>query len=239
MTHHTPVRPRDPVSFLTGRLSKGPRPEGISLPGGEGKFTTDGSVQFWPGNTFVCHAAEGPSHDTIRALQEEIRLSRFSRLFAFLPPSSFHMTVFQGMSPLRPEDFNLPHRDAATARMLEATEAVAFAEERVVTMTDLFAAHSITVTGADAEGEATLRDARVKLREATGILPAGFETYVFHITLAYLVDWVTEPTARALADFSEDLRARYTPELAAIRLGAVEFCNFDTMHHFEPVRRMV
>lgn len=90
---------KDPIAFATGRLSGQMLPDGISLPARGGKFATDGSVQVWPGNTFVCHVQTGASLDALRALQEEVKLSRFARLFAFLPPSSFHMTVFQGRSP--------------------------------------------------------------------------------------------------------------------------------------------
>jgi len=242
----TPARP-DPIAFLTGRLSDAPRPAGISQPGAGGKFATDGSVQVWPGNTFICHVRpDSAAHDAIRALQEEVKMSRFARLFTFLPPSSFHMTVFQGCSPSMTGTRPLPRgaapgmqRDVLSALILDAVQDVSFDPAPHARMTDLFCGKSLTVTGAGPEGDAPLRAMRETLRTATGITRADFDTYVFHITLAYLIDWLTEPTAHALAEFSADLSGRYSPELSDIPLGPVEFCNFETMHHFEPLKALV
>ncbi len=230
---------RDPIAYATGRLSRHVLPNGISLPAAGGKFATDGSVQVWPGNTFVCHVQSGASLDALRALQEEVKLSRFARLFTFLPPSSFHMTVFQGRSPGSAADYDLAQRDRHSETLLDATRGLAFAADRTVRMVDLFCAHSLTVRGLDGETETALRQARRDLRERTGIQSDDFETYMFHITLGYLLDWVTETTARALAEFSHDLQSRHALGLAKIDLGPVAFCNFDTMHHFHPLRQMV
>lgn len=230
---------KDPIAFATGRLSGQMLPDGILLPARGGKFATDGSVQVWPGNTFVCHVQTGASLDALRALQEEVKLSRFARLFAFLPPSSFHMTVFQGRSPRSAADYDLAQRDRHSETLLDATQGLAFAADRKARMVDLFCAHSVTLRGLDEATETALRQARRDLKARTGIESDDFDSYAFHITLGYLLDWVTEPTARALAEFSHDLRIRHAPLLAEINLGPVEFCNFDTMHHFHPLRQML
>ena len=49
-----PSRPNE-IDYLTGRLWDAPFPPWVSLEGRGGKFTTDGRVQIWPGNTFICH----------------------------------------------------------------------------------------------------------------------------------------------------------------------------------------
>lgn len=95
-THRRPEQ----IIHLTGRSSPRDRPDGISLPGAGGKFAKNGSVQLWPGNAFVRHVAPGPSLETVRALQEELRMSGFAPFFTFLPMQSFHMMVFQGLSPM-------------------------------------------------------------------------------------------------------------------------------------------
>lgn len=229
----------EPIAYLTGRLSSRNRPEGISLPGAGGKFATDGSVQTWPGNTFVRHVAPGPSLEAVRALQEDLRLSRFAPFFAHLPVPSMHMTVFQGLSPTQPADFDRIRRDDQTALMMQRLGGIAFPPKRHVRCHGLFAAHSLTVIGVDRETEAALRQERVALRDATGLRPADFETYVFHITLGYPLEWLTEGTARALVEFSDALFARHAAALQVIELGPNAFCSFDTMHHFEPLRPLV
>lgn len=239
MTETANQRRPEPVSHLTGRTSSRDRPEGISLPGAGGKFGTDGSVQFWPGNTFVRHVASGPSLDAIRALQEELRMSRFGPFFTYLPVPSMHMTVFQGISPAHPAEFDRDHRDRQTAGIMGMLDGIAFPPERHVRCVGLFAAHSLTVTGAGPETEIALRQERQVLRDATSLRPADFETYVFHITLGYQREWLSEGTALALVAFSNALFARHQASLQAIELGPNAFCSFDTMHHFEPLRPLV
>lgn len=238
----TPHRP-DPIAYLTGRLSETPRPPGISLPGGGGKFFSDGAVQPWPGNTFICHIDPGSiAFSAIRRIQEEIKMSRFARFYTFLPPSSFHMTVFQGISPVTPPGRGWPddlptdlERDDVTREIIRRVQSAEVSPVHVVRVTDVFAGHSLTATGANADEEASLRAARVSLRQATGMRQADFDAYVFHISLAYLIDWVSESVARDIVAFSADLTTRLCPEIGDIALGPIEFCTFNDMHHFEPV----
>ncbi|MFK7859657.1 MAG: DUF1868 domain-containing protein [Granulosicoccus sp.] len=235
------------VNFLTGKLSREPWPSGIALPGEGGKFLSDGTLQVWPGNTFVCHVdAQSPAHDELRALQEEIKMSRFASFFTFLPPSSFHMTVFEGISPGVNNPACLPtgakpgmSRDELSANMLEKLADVKLEPSQSVEIVSLFCGLGLRVRRVGEQHDAPLRHARERLRTATGINPPRFEEYMFHISLAYLLQWLTEPTAAALVEFSNELAGRYAQKLSAIPLGPVEFCNFESMHHFEPLKRLV
>jgi hypothetical protein len=237
-----PSRPNE-IEHLTGRLSNLARPPGISLLNGGGKFTPDGAVQQWPGNTFICHI-DRRSHafEAIRALQEEVKMSVFNRFFTFLPPPSFHMTVYQGLSPDTkpgsgwPADIpeGLP-REEVNALLLERLNRVALPASYKIKVDGLFAGYSLTVSGADEGQERALRQTRIALRHATGISFKDFDSYVFHITMAYLIDWLSEGTAKELADYSSEIGRQFLSGIASIALGPVEFCNFDTMHNFEVV----
>lgn len=240
-----PERP-DTVTFLTGKASDRIRPGGIGLPGEGEKFLTDGSVQRWAGNTFLCHVPDGAAKDAMRAMQEDMKKSAFARFYTFLPASSFHMTVFQGISPSGEGFEELPEgadalwdRDAVTALMLSQVRGVKLPQAQRVRMVRFYAGVGLTLTGADDAAEVSLRASRARLRDATGITHApNFDTYVFHITFAYLLDWVTEKTAQEIAAFCQELTDQYVLALEDVELGPVEFCNFDTMHHFEPVLRL-
>ncbi|MEM0938091.1 MAG: DUF1868 domain-containing protein [Pseudomonadota bacterium] len=240
-----PQRPNE-IEYLTGRLSGALRPSGVTLPGGGGKFATDGTVMVWPGNTFVCHVPRGTqAYNAILAVQDALKMSPYQRFYTFLPAPSFHMTLFQGISPGNRPGYGWPDgvaegtpRAAVTEEMLRRVATLDLPERYRVKVDDLFAGHSLTVSGADAAAEQELRRARVALRDATGIAFADFDTYVFHITLGYLVDWVSEATACAIAELSAELSAHYAAEIGIIEFGPVEFCTFETMHHFETLRRI-
>ena len=236
----------DEFKLLTGRGTRLLRPPGISLLNGGGKFTPDGAVQHWPGNTFVCHIdPASTAYQAIRALQEEVKKSPFNRFFTFLPPPSFHMTVYQGLSPGMTPDSGWPQgiptgqsRDEVTAAMLERLDRVSLPASYKIKVDRLFAGYSLKVSGADDLEERALRYARAALRDATGISFADFDDYVFHITMAYLIDWLSDGTAQELIDFSAEIGARFLNEIGPIDLGPVEFCNFETMHHFEVFRTL-
>ena len=234
----------DELDYLTGCLSGAVRPPSISLPHGGGKFTPDGSVQIWPGNTFICHIDRASdSYRLILELQEEIKKSPFNRFFTFLPPPSFHMTVFQGVSlndkPVTVWPEGVPKglsRDEVSGLMLKRVDGLDLPASYKIKVDGLFAGHSLTVVGADATQEDALRQTRLALRDATGITFTDFEDYVFHITMAYLIDWLSEKTAKELVAFNAEIGGRFREALGVIDLGPVEFCNFDSMHHFEPKR---
>ena len=231
------------IDFLTGRLSDRARPPGIEPPNGGGKFTPDGAVQIWPGNTFICHIDRvSTAYEAIRELQEEVKKSVFNRFFTFLPPPSFHMTVYQGLAPGMSAGLGWPpdlpeelKRDEITAELLNRLAPLELPKSYRVKVEGLFCGYSLTMVGADADEEAALRETRVDLRDATGIQFADFNEYVFHITMAYLVDWLSDKTAHDLVEFSDELENRFRNVIGTIELGAVEFCNFESMHHFEPV----
>ncbi|KAJ2897746.1 hypothetical protein MKZ38_004422 [Zalerion maritima] len=101
-------------------LSPLPYPPGVGPPG-KGKFSPSGSVQSFPGNTIICHLpppSESRWHS--RLLKLNARLSAFlepdasleesasnfddpkspqqqAPLYALLPPSSYHITLFEGV----------------------------------------------------------------------------------------------------------------------------------------------
>jgi len=232
----------DQIDYLTGHGSDRPYPPGVGLPGTGEKFTTDGRPETWAGNTFVSHvppATEG--YAALLDVQEAMKTSRFSTLIAWLPAPSFHMTVFQGMSPGKAGTSDWPEGLAPDADRAEGTDHLRARTQALrlpivpVRARRLFGGFSVVLEGADGAAEAALRDARVRLREAIGMRPADFDDYVFHITLGYPLAWLSPALARDLVAFSAETFARAEPRLQAIGLGPCQLCEFDTMHHFEPV----
>lgn len=234
------VARRDPIEMLTGAKRSSLYPGGIGLPGSGEKFLTDGSVQTWSGNTFICHIDRtSSSFAAIQELQERIKKSQYAQFYTFLPPPSFHMTIFQGYSPGDPMPDGINDElslEALTSLFMQRTEKLELPDKIRICATDLYTAHSLTVCGANAEQEQQMRTIRSALRDATGIQPEKFDSYVFHISLAYLLHWVSEGLAKEIVDYSNQLFKDYQAELSDIELGPIEFCTFDTMHHFQPLK---
>lgn len=237
----------DPIDLLTGRLSDLPAPRAITEPGQGGKFAPDGSVQQWPGNTFICHIAPGSAqHGALCAMQEEMKAGPVGAFFTWLPPASFHMTVFQGISPddpVWPEGLDCEldcelDCDAVTKALVPKVRSLSLPQRLAPAARGLYAGHSVTLEGKDAAAEARLRATRQALRDATGINPHGFDVYTFHITLGYPLRWLNEAEAQKVCAASDVAFAAHRHALAEIPLGPVEFCTFENMHHFEPVLRL-
>lgn len=215
-----PTFPPEPIAYLTGcRNGAGAIPPDISSPGSGGKLTAEGQLLIWPGNTMICHIdPESDAHAALVDIQEGLKAGPRAGCLTVLPAASLHMTVFR-----------------VTRVLLDRLDGIGLPESRRIRATEVFCRHSMTVDGVDTD-ELGLRDTRAQLREVTGIDPAGVERYTFHITLAYLLRWLGEDEAREVIALSEAPFAEHGPRLQDIRLGRIEFFNFEHMHHFEPLR---
>jgi len=240
----TQFRP-DPIAHMTGALRDTALPREITPPGGGGKFTTGGQILPWAGNTMICHIDPlSDAHAALIDIQHALKAGPSAGSFAFLPPSSLHMTVFQGISGPGSEEGNWPagvpagtDRDTVSSILLSRLDGIDLPATRRIRALDIFAGHSMTVDGVGAD-EDGLRDTRRRLKAATGMSQAGFDTYTFHITLAYQLRWLSETEAQGIEALTASIFAEHGPRLQAIDLGRVEFCNFEDMFHFEPLRHL-
>lgn len=241
-----PTRVEPPADLWLSRLiadgKENPLPPSIRPRGEGGKFTTKGAVEPYPGNTFICHIDKAsPEFALLCELQDGLKALPAANHFTFLPKSSLHMTVFCGVSgvPLTtdgwPEGLSseLP-LSALNTRFRAAIAPVRGFSGVTVRADHLKAGYSIHAEPADRESFDALWRMRDLLRDATGLIRDDHDTYQFHISFGYRIKHMS----RAMA---EDHIARVgvlfdavRDKLQAIRLGPVEFCTFETMHHFEP-----
>jgi hypothetical protein len=228
------------LAYLTGQDADGPAPAAVGQ-----KFTPDGQVLPYPGNTFICHIPAGAAHDALAAAAERLRSGPVAGAFAFLPPSSYHMTVFEGVTdrdrqagrwpdwidPSAPVEF-------ATSAFLPRVRGLALPPAVTIRPSGLFGGFSVRVDGATDPDRAALRQAREALRAATGIRRADFDSYGFHITLAYLLRWLTPDEAERVLDLSDAAAAGLAAAAPVIPLGGVDFCTFPDMRSFPLVARL-
>lgn len=235
------------MQHLTGANSTAPRPESITLPGEGGKFDFDGRVMDHPGNTFLCHI--DPDSVFFRAACDYHDALTSDPLAAscltFLPKSSLHMTVFNGISgsPLGADGWP---RDIVAGSDL-ATITAAFQDRLAgfdgpqgfrVRLAGFHKPGGLTVLSDGAGEETKLRGVRRDLERLTGLCRGDVDSYRFHVSLAYQLRWLDPSEASELIDRIERFYARHLAGLDSLTLGPVEFCVFRDMHHFETVARL-
>lgn len=231
----------DPVAVLSGLGRTEPRP-----PGGVDKFDDAGRVRRTPGLTTLCHIDRGsPAHAALTGAQARLRAGPHAGAFSFLPPDSFHMTVWDGVIDYRRQPGEWPAHlpldtpmDAVEAHFDARLRGLEAPARITVRATGIWGGFTVPVTGADAAEETALRALRDRLAERAGLRRTNHESYRFHITLAYPVRWISESAAHEVVALSEAAFAAVAGRLAGIRLGPVEFCRFETMHRFDPIRRL-
>jgi len=225
----------DALSHLTGRADQGEAPFAVGR-----KFDASGQPLECAGNTLLCHVDE--TSDVFRALstaQNALKTCAYAQAFSFLPPRSFHMTIFEGVIDYARDESRWPSGlsnketvHAATHFLSSRLEGLDIPQRFQLKPTSLRGGVSLRLSGANALEEAKLAMARDDLQRATGIVRPDHASYVFHITLAYLIHWLPLSVARAVQALADEIYAIHLSD-CIFDLGPVEFCTFETMHHFE------
>lgn len=235
----TPENHAAMLDSVTGRQSRQPCPAAIGQ-----KFTATGDVLPFAGNTFICHI--NPTSDEFRVLGQAQAMLRDGApvgAYTYLPLASLHMTVFEGVC----DAFRTPDKwprnleptlpvDAVTLAFLPRLAGLPLPGRFTIAPVELYCGIALNVAGATPQDTADLWFARNLLREATGIQTDSFATYQFHISLAYLCRFLTEGEALAMQDLSNQVLAMLQRDAATITLGPIEFCRFNDMHGFVPVK---
>jgi hypothetical protein len=209
------------------------------------KFTGEGRVLGYAGNTFLCHIPPGPAHQALTHAAERLRAGPLAGAFAFLPPASYHMTVFEGVTDKDRSQGRWPawidptaSVDAVTTGLLPKLAQLNLPAKTSIRPTALFGGFSLRVEGATDADNAALRQARETLRRATGICRPDFADYTFHVTLAYLLRWLTPDEAESVMCLSDEVAAALAADAPQINLGGIEFCGFADMHAFPLIARL-
>eukprot|EP00026_Physarum_polycephalum_P007835 Phypoly_transcript_07904.p1 GENE.Phypoly_transcript_07904~~Phypoly_transcript_07904.p1 ORF type:complete len:162 (+),score=39.11 Phypoly_transcript_07904:1048-1533(+) len=84
----------------------------------------------------------------------------------------------------------------------------------------------------DAEEERKLRLLRDRLSQATHIRAADHDTYFFHVTLAYMIDWLTPEEHASFNKMHTEWHTKLAEKFPVIELGRPEFCILKDMFAF-------
>jgi len=227
------------LDYLSGALTGGAQPDAIGK-----KFAADGTVLTDPGCTTICHVdPSSPAFAALTRAQEALKAGPFAKDFAFLPPASFHMTIFDAFIESGRSRERVPAHlpeEATVNEIIEDASArvedLVIAQEFQARPVGIFGGFSVSMTGKNAAAEQLLRKTRDQLSDTLKIRKSDHDAYRFHITLAYNLRWFQPYEALQIIALSDQVGRHLVEEIEFIDLGPVEFCSFETMHHFEPLK---
>ena len=231
---------KDTLAYLTGRQEAGAAPVSIGR-----KFDAAGRVLPCAGNTMLCHVdPKSEAFEALSAAQSAMKSGKFAQAFAFLPPASLHMTIFEGVIDYARTADRWPGHIPLDASVAAVTDDVLQRLNRIrvprafqVKPTRLFGGFSVLMSGANSAAEAQLRSTRDQLRLATNLILPDHGSYSFHISFGYLLRWLADEDARRLQDHADAVFAEFLRPLQ-FTLGPVEFCRFNDMYRFEALARL-
>jgi hypothetical protein len=215
------------------------------------KFGRDGHVLPLPGNTLVCHlaqqGAEATCFNALLDIYREAPAHAFMHKVTLTPPSSYHMTVFGAATGsdrcagLWPADLQLDapmpvcHRLIAS-KLREFRLDCALPFRLRVDLSEPEADHlplRIRLLPVDDAENKKLRSLRDRLSQALSIRGDDHDTYEFHITLGYLIRWLTSEENTTFRIEMKRWRETVAKRCPVIELGSPEFCTFEDMFAFE------
>lgn len=219
-----------------------PRPKYPS--GVPDKFDPDGNVQHFPGNTIICHLSNSTDlYSSLLVLYERLEQRPLSHLYALLPPSSWHMTVFEGADDHRRKPGYWPSNLAMDVPIEECTALF----EKELSIFDLQTAlpYHLSIVGFNAlksgialhiephtADNTALRGLRDRLTGVLKIRQPNHDSYGFHMSLGYLLRYLTDDQKKELQSLLDD---HFKDMPKEIELGPPEFCRFEDMFAYEPL----
>ncbi|ACT08381.1 Domain of unknown function DUF1868 [Dickeya chrysanthemi Ech1591] len=212
-----------------------------------GKFNPDGSVRRFPGNTIISHIPLGSAaSNALMTVRDTLKQQDFSHCLTFTPPSSYHMTVFEGVTESKrrlpfwpaglPTDAPLQICTDYLARKLTEFSLQASLPFKM-RITEFNAQRdsgaTIRLTPLDDNEERKLRTLRDRLSERLAIRAPDHDTYGFHVTLGYLTRWMTEEESQAYLKTQQACLRYLQQQVPVLELGVPEFCAFNDMFAFD------
>lgn len=214
------------------------------------KFTADGRVKPFAGNTIVCHLpqqGEGqPVFDHFLDIYRELPAHGFTRKITALPPSSYHMTIFGGANDsvrkpgLWPKDLPLDLPLAECDRILgDRLRNARFDVTAPIRMRidDREPPHHtepllIDLVPVDEAENRRLRQMRDEISTLLGIRAPNHDRYQFHITLAYQVAWFNATEQQEYEATCLRWRQGLRRQVPLVTFGPPEYCTLKDMFAF-------
>lgn len=205
------------------------------------KFHPDGSLRYFPGNTIVSMTLDEPTYSELVWAQDEFKRLPFASKFSFLPPSSFHMTVFELLcdqvrepaywSNLIPLDAPLEETDTVFRTLLEDVNFPDRIEMQPIGP-GLGLSILIRLRPANDANADLLQAFRDAVADKAGVRFPNHDSYRYHITLAYNIEHLSEEEKAAFELVAQQVNDRIQTTLSTIVLKGPKFVKFHDMGDF-------
>lgn len=213
------------------------------------KFSPSGETLPYPGNTIIAHLPHGtPFHLELQNLLASLKKHDMAPAFAFLPPSSWHVTLYEGVTDqirLRrsyPGDMSMDsslkachvHVASRLADFAHELGTTGVGEMKVVGLEPVVDGLGLTLQTTDIGQETRLRSLRDCLSTRLKMRHPGHATYSWHMALAYTLRHLSEGEKGTIEAI---LRAwiKKSGACQSFVLGTPEFCVYDNMCEFRRV----
>ena len=210
------------------------------------KFHKDGKAREFLGNTVICPVpSHSPTMETLLKLRAAVLEEPWHKKMAMLPPSSYHMTVFELVcdqvrdaahwTSLLPLDATMEETDERFSQIWETLPAppkfsICF------DYLDIKDYITMRLKPSDNEANQIIRNYRDQLSKAFGLRSPNHESYFFHISMAYAVRRLTNEDLERAAGFVSDWKEKLEESLSTIDLQPARLTFFNDMTHFAKKR---
>ncbi len=207
------------------------------------KFYPDGRVRSFPGISLISFISLDMSqYRLLTSFQDDLKRQAFAGNFAFLPPSSFHMTVTdllceqvrlaEHWSDKLPLD--MPFN--ATQRQMMEWLSGAILPRTFNMRFDMLMDYEVTVKPfllpADFATDDYLRDLRKTVSSITGITHPNHDLYRFHISLAYQIIEMDDLVMDTFLTFLTSWEKVFREEFGVLALAEPKLVFFPDMFSF-------
>jgi len=226
--------------FLAGKL------EGYTLKGAENKFDDKGNPLPFPGCTIICNIPlDTYLSDQICGFQKKLKNFNPKETYSYLPPSSFHMTLFDCCNENTKNtkywpsniDSKMDYKDVAV-ELNKRIQNYIFPKKLNLKLKMFFGGYSIILEPFSEEDEKILRNCRDELSSLLKIKFDNHQRYTFHITLAYILRELNDDEIKKSLEFNKDLSQEFDTEFPKIVLNKPEMSIFETMLEFKSINQI-
>jgi len=223
--------------FLSGKL------QGYSLKGAENKFDDKGKTLSFPGCTIICNIPLNTDlSNEIIYFQKKIENFNPKKTYFYLPPSSFHMTLFDCCNLNTKNtnywpsniDPNMDYKNIAIELNKRIKDYI-FPEELNLKLKMFFGGYSIILEPFSEKDEKILRNCRDELSSLLKIKFENHQRYTFHITLAYILRELNQTEIKNLIEFNKKLFFDFSKSFPKLTLEKPEMCTFEDMLEFKSI----